>query len=135
DILRALGGFDDDGGWFGDDLDLCWRVHVAGGRVLVAPGARVRHIEALAERRPIDDRRRQQFRRRLRTVLTVYSPLSLVRILPQLAVLHLVEAVFSLLTGRPGQARDVLASWGWNLRRIGSLRRRRAELQTVRKVP
>ncbi|MBK5223747.1 MAG: glycosyltransferase family 2 protein [Acidimicrobiia bacterium] len=135
DILRALGGFDDEAGWFGDDLDLCWRVHVAGGRVLVAPGARVRHIEALAERRPVDDRRRQQFRHRLRTVLTVYRPVSLVRVLPQLAVLHLVEALFSLLTGRPGQARDVLSSWSWNLGRLGSLRQRRAALQAVRKVP
>lgn len=38
-----------------DDVDLCWRAHMAGHRVLVAPDAVLRHAEASArERRPID---------------------------------------------------------------------------------
>ncbi|NEE34156.1 family 2 glycosyl transferase, partial [Streptomyces sp. SID7982] len=38
-----------------DDVDLCWRAHLAGHRVLVAPDAVLRHAEASArERRPID---------------------------------------------------------------------------------
>ena len=135
DLLEAIGGFDDEGSWFGDDLDLCWRAHAAGGRVLVAPAARVRHLEALGERRPVDDRRRLQFRHRLRVLLGAYRPFSLVRVLPQLAVVHLVEAVFSLVTGRPGHARDVVTAWSWNLRRLGSLRQRRAQLDAVRRVP
>src|SRR5208283_4135261 len=32
----------------GEDLDLCWRAQVVGARVLVAPEARVRHLEELA---------------------------------------------------------------------------------------
>ncbi|WP_195210273.1 glycosyltransferase family 2 protein [Actinomarinicola tropica] len=135
DLLDAIGGFDPDGSWFGDDLDLCWRAHVAGGRVLVAPAARVRHLEALGERRPVDDRRRLQFRHRLRAMLGAYRPLSLVRIVPQLLVVHLGEVLFALVTGRPGQARDVASAWTWNLRRLGSLRQRRRALQSVRRVP
>lgn len=135
DLLDAIGGFDPEVSWFGDDLDLCWRAHVAGGRVLVAPAARVRHLEALGERRPVDDRRRLQFRHRLRVMLGAYGRLSVLRIVPQLLVVHLVEVLFSLVTGRPGHARDVVTAWTWNLARLGSLRRRRAVLHTVRQVP
>jgi GT2 family glycosyltransferase len=134
DLLRALGGFDRHTSFFGDDLDLCWRAHVAGARVMVAPAAKVRHIEALAERRAGDDRRRLQFRHRLRAMLTAYRIPTLVLAVPQLLMVHLVEALFALLTGRPGQARDVLTAWSWNLRRMGSLRERRRALHEVRLV-
>ena len=56
DLFAALGGFDRSMTVHGEDLDLCWRAHVAGARVVVAPAARVAHLEALgpapADRRP-----------------------------------------------------------------------------------
>jgi GT2 family glycosyltransferase len=134
DLLRALGGFDPEMSFFGDDLDLCWRSHVAGARVMVAPNARVRHAEALGERHQVDRRRRLQFRHRLRVMLTAYKAPSLLVVIPQLLVVHLIEALFSVLTGRPGQARDVLGSWLWNLRRLRSLIDRRRALKRVRLV-
>ena len=75
DLFAALGGFDAGIDYLGEDLDLCWRAHVAGARVLVVPSAQVRHLEALGLRRDVDDRRRLQARHRLRTVLTCYRPL------------------------------------------------------------
>lgn len=47
DLFDALGGYDDGIDYLGDDLDLCWRAHVLGARVMIAPAARVRHLEAL----------------------------------------------------------------------------------------
>ena len=67
----------------GEDLDLCWRAHVAGARVVVAPAARVGHLEALGRRRPKDDRRRLQTRHRLRALLTCYGPFHLIRGCPR----------------------------------------------------
>ncbi len=67
DLFEALGGFDPGIELLGEDLDLSWRAHVVGARVLVAPGARIAHLEALGDRRPVDDRRRLQMRHRLRT--------------------------------------------------------------------
>ncbi|MFH9297443.1 glycosyltransferase family 2 protein [Streptomyces sp. NPDC017520] len=55
DIYEELGGFDRRLPLMRDDVDLCWRAHLAGHRVLVAPDAVLRHAEASArERRPID---------------------------------------------------------------------------------
>src|SRR5665648_1147278 len=46
DVFDALGGFDPAFGQFRDDLDLCWRAHLAGQRVVVAPRARMREAAA-----------------------------------------------------------------------------------------
>jgi hypothetical protein len=48
DLFDELGGFDPAIVAMGEDLDLCWRAQVVGARVLVAPEARVRHLEELA---------------------------------------------------------------------------------------
>ena len=52
DLFRAIGGFDTAIDFYGDDVDLCWRAHLGGARVVVVPAARGRHREELAERRP-----------------------------------------------------------------------------------
>ncbi len=55
DVFEELGGFDRRLPLMRDDVDLCWRAHAAGHRVLVAPDAVVRHAEAASrERRPVD---------------------------------------------------------------------------------
>lgn len=135
DLFEAIGGFDPAITFLGEDLDLSWRAHIAGARVVVAPNARARHVEALATRRPIDDRRRLQARHRLRSVLTCYGPWHLLRVLPQAAVLTVVEAAYALVAGHVTQARDVIGAWAWNLRRLPSLRRRRRLVRATRVLP
>jgi GT2 family glycosyltransferase len=55
DLFTTLGGFDAGAGVAGEDLDLGWRAHLAGARVVFAPGARVRHLEATdSGRRALD---------------------------------------------------------------------------------
>ncbi|MGW7361191.1 glycosyltransferase [Streptomyces sp. NPDC054802] len=55
DVFEELGGFDRRLPLMRDDVDLCWRAHSAGHRVLIAPDAVLRHAEAAArERRTVD---------------------------------------------------------------------------------
>ncbi|RKN08750.1 glycosyltransferase family 2 protein [Streptomyces radicis] len=55
DVYEQLGGFDKRLPLMRDDVDLCWRAQAAGHRVLIAPGAVLRHAEAASrERRSID---------------------------------------------------------------------------------
>lgn len=42
-IFRKIGGFDPTFLMYGDESDLCWRVWIAGGRIVTIPGARVHH--------------------------------------------------------------------------------------------
>lgn len=132
DLFASLGGYDPAITYLGDDLDLCWRAHVAGARVVVVPAARVQHREELQTRRRVDDRRRLFARHRLRTMLVCYGPIHLVRVLPQAAVFTLIEAVYALAAGRITQSADVLSAWSWNARRFGEIRARRRQLRAVR---
>lgn len=52
DLFRTLEGFDHHLRLHGEDVDLCWRAHQLGARVLVVPAARVRHRQRLQDRRP-----------------------------------------------------------------------------------
>jgi GT2 family glycosyltransferase len=134
DLFAAIGGFDEGIDYYMDDVSLCWRTHVAGARVIVAPEARVRHLEALAGRRPVDDRRRLQTRHRLRVLLSSTSFAGLLVALPKLAVVNLLEVVYTLVVGRSRNARDIVAAWTWNLRRVGELREARQHVHGFRRV-
>jgi hypothetical protein len=52
--FHRLGGFDAEFFMYADEFDLCWRVWLAGGRVVLAPSAHVHHREAMAVS-PADD--------------------------------------------------------------------------------
>jgi hypothetical protein len=135
DLFAEVGGFDEGINYLLDDVSLCWRAHVAGARVIVAPDARVRHLEALSQRRPVDDRRRLESRHRLRMVLSSCSPMGLAVAIPKLAVLNVAEVLYALVVGRTRHARDVAGSWLWNLRRLDELRSARQQVKAFRRVP
>src|SRR5688572_689743 len=148
DLFVTLGGFDEAMHLYGEDLDLSWRAQIAGARVIVAPSARVRHLEALSsgrremppgERTDVEKLRKRlrplQLRHRLRAVCKNYSLFHLVRVLPQVALLAVAETVYGLLTGRVGTARDIAGAWRWNLGRRRELRAARAEVRRIRALP
>jgi len=137
DLFSTLGGFDPVHAPWGQDIDFCWRAHVAGARVVVAPAARVRHraVEPDWRRPPAGDalgQRALSDRHRLRMVLTGYGRLHLLRVLPQMMVLAVAEAVWAVANGQPAKARAALGAWSWNLRRLGDARRARRLIQSRR---
>jgi len=76
DVWDELGGFDPTLPLFRDDLDFCWRVHRAGGRVLVATDAVIHHREASAHgRRNTDVRPHRADREAAVRVLLAHAPL------------------------------------------------------------
>ena len=135
DLFAHLQGFDPGIDLYGEDLDLSWRAHQVGARVLVAPAARVRHREAMLERRPDLEPGRAIARHRFRTMLSCYGRLSLIIVVPLALILTLVEAVLALAAGRPAEARYVVGAWGANLRHPGGVRAMRARVRAVREVP
>jgi GT2 family glycosyltransferase len=145
DLFASLAGFDADMPVFGEDLDLCWRAQVLGARVMVAPAAQVRHLEATADGlRPLrvgreggslrDRVRTLELGHRLRTVLKCYGGFHLVRVLPQIIVLAAVESVYGLLSGRRQAASAIVEAWRWNLTNLGGLWPARRQTQRQRRV-
>jgi GT2 family glycosyltransferase len=151
DLFDELGGFDPAIVAMGEDLDLCWRAQVVGARIIVAPDARVRHLEELAGgSRPIDRSlvaahdddsskhpvtlQELQRRHELLAVFKCYGPFHLIRVVPQIFVLALGEVIVAELAGNRARARAVVRAWRWNLGRLSLVRRQRKELKGHRRL-
>ncbi|MGD0312204.1 MAG: glycosyltransferase [Acidimicrobiales bacterium] len=154
DLFEELEGFDPTIVAMGEDLDLCWRAQVVGARIIVAPDARIRHLEELAggarplerslegleekdaDARPAHPVTLQELQRRheLLAVLKCYGPFHLVRVVPQVLVLAVAEVVVAELAGNRVRARAVVRAWRWNLARLPTTRKQRKELQGHRRL-
>ncbi|MCU1392367.1 MAG: hypothetical protein JWM34_795 [Ilumatobacteraceae bacterium] len=135
DLFRTLDGFDPTTSYYGDDVDLCWRAHLSGARVVVVPAARARHQEMLAVRRPDLPHRLLAARHRVRSVATLTGGLRLPLLLVQMLMLCLLEMVVGLFTGRLGEALASLRATLGLIPRVGSIIRRRREVSALREVP
>jgi GT2 family glycosyltransferase len=135
DLFRELGGFDDAVEFYGEEIDLCWRAHFSGARVVVVPDAKARHRGRLVERRPDLNHELVRARSRMRTLATLTGRS---RILPrsvQLVLLTIAEIAVGLFAGRLGEAlASVRAMVGLVPRTPGLIARRRA-IAPLRRVP
>ena len=120
DLFRSIGGFDPVIEYHGDDVDLCWRAHLSGARVMVVPAARGRHVEALAARRPDLAIAGPAARNRMRTVATLTGAGRLPLILLQLTLMTIFHAAFDLVRGR---LRNAVASLVALVGMLGSRRK------------
>ncbi len=135
DLFRSLGGFDPAVEFYGEDVDLCWRAHLTGARVIVAPDAAVRHRERLVERRPDIGHRAMRSRHRMRAVATLTAGSRLLVRSIQMVLLTLVELLVGLFTGRFGDALSSLRALVGLVPRTGSIVARRRAIRGQRVVP
>lgn len=151
DLAASLEGFDPKLWPHGEDIDFCWRAQIAGARVLVAPAARAAHRSATrrgfrsglagvepdrrARARHRDGIRAAEVRHRVRMVLTNYSPVHLLRVLPQMLLVQLGELAYALVAGRRRVAAAIVGGWGEVLRDVGSVRTARRRVRTLRQFP
>ncbi len=131
DLFTSLGGFDPSLGSENEDLDLCWRAHVAGARIVVNPSTtvRIRPVE------PDSQPSRQMIKNRLRSLLVTSSRWTLVRALPMAVLLIVAEAVGLLFSGKRARAVGALGVIPATISDIKDIRTRRAKLEQLRQVP
>jgi GT2 family glycosyltransferase len=135
-VWQRIGLYDERLG--ADDVDLCWRVRIAGWPVLMTPRARVQHGPDHDDvDRDDDDGRSARYtqdRNALASVLKNYSWLSLLWVLPVGTLLTLIRLVYLCLGRRFEEAYELLAAMGWNITHLGGTLRRRRETQRARSV-
>lgn len=128
DLAQGLKGLDDLLPPVAAGLDFSQRARLAGGRVISVPSSEVYH----------QGRCEQRFRGwreqagRLRAMVTAYSPLTLLWLLPYDFIVSLLDSLANLirLRWRPG-ARHAM-SWLWNLVHLPSLIAARRRFRPVR---
>lgn len=132
DLFATIGGFTDGIPYFGEDIDLCWRAHIAAATVHLCPTAVVAHRGRFDQRRTAENRERLELRHESRTMLSNYEPFRLLRVLPVVVLLSLVDLLGSVVLGRFRRAGDIVASWAWNVWNLPSLLRARSRVKRSR---
>ena len=139
DAWQRVGLFDERLDVSHEGLDLCWRVRMAGFRVLMTPLARVRHRQtSVVERRRDRDRRADRYyedRAALASMLKNYGLPNLLWLLPLTFLLGLARLVVLGLSRRFDEAYDLVSAWGWNALHLPGTLRRRFRAQRARTVP
>jgi GT2 family glycosyltransferase len=128
DTFQALGGFTNELFMYQEDVELSWRAHLSGLRVVVDPGANVFH-EYEFGRHPAKIALLE--RNRLIFVLTSYSLRLLFLLGPLLVV---VELAMLLLSAKRRWFRGKVGGWWWCLRHVRWLARHRRETKSLRRV-
>jgi GT2 family glycosyltransferase len=128
ETFRELGGFTGELFMYQEDVELSWRAHLHGLRVVVDPGADVFH-EYDFGRHPTKIALLE--RNRLIFVVTGYSGRLLLLLGP---VLVLGELAMLALAARRGWFRGKLGGWWWLARHARWLARHRRETQRLRTV-
>jgi len=141
DVFDQVGGFDPAFGAFRDDLDLSWRAHLAGHRVVVVPKARMREAAASANGQRSGGpsalaARRADARHGRQVALARCSPYAVPFLALWIALAALGSAALLLILKRPQRAWVELSGLGplltpwrpmsarWRSRGARSIRRR-----------
>ncbi|MCB1255784.1 MAG: glycosyltransferase [Microthrixaceae bacterium] len=135
DLFATLGGFDEDIPFFGEEIDLCWRAHVAGASVEYCPSAVVAHRERFEQRRPLENRQTLEIRHHARVMLKNYSIGRLLLVVPMAFLLSVVDLVASAVLGHFRRSGDIATAWVWNLVHTPSLVGARRRTRKARTVP
>ncbi|HEX9890279.1 MAG TPA: glycosyltransferase family 2 protein [Nitriliruptorales bacterium] len=137
DVFEELGRFDRRYHLFRDDLDLCWRAHLAGYDVEVVPDAAARHAAAATNYHRLGQTafigpRYFAERNTLATLLKLYSARRLALVLPLYLLVGLLKVIGFLATRRVSDAWQTVRAWAWNVTNLGSTRRHRRRAQARR---
>lgn len=135
DLFRTLSGFDPAVEFHGDDVDLCWRAHFSGARVIVVPAARVRHRGALEQRRPDLNHRVLRARHRMRSVATLTGIGRLPLRSIELVFVTFAEMIVGLFTGRFQEAWASMRALIGLIPRTPAIIARRLRVSSLRSVP
>ena len=135
DLFRRLGGFESSIDFHGENLDLCWRAHMAGARVLIVPAAVARHHRRFADRRPDLVSDHQAETNRISTVLSLTGAARLPLVIVGILALSIASAAVALVRGRPRIAGGRLLAPLLALGDVMSILRRRRAVRPIREVP
>lgn len=130
-VLKDVGLFDETLWLYHEDLDLGWRILLAGYRNVLAPKSVVRHTYEFS--RSVSKWYWME-RNRLAVLLKNYHALTILLLVPQLVIADLSLFVFAL---KGGYWKEKLRAWAWFFRPQAwvFIIRGRQEIARIRRVP
>lgn len=135
DVFREVSGFAPNVPFLGEELDLCWRVHLLGARVVVNPAAVARHRGAFATRANLVHEEASRQRHRVRTALSCVSAGRLPLLVVRLVLGALLDVVLETANGRYQDGLASAKAVAGVFVDIPLIAGRRRELRALRRVP
>lgn len=135
-VIEEIGAYDPKFFTLADDIDLCWRAHLAGYKVVVEPAAVLYH-RVSATLGTVFRRSQKRFmseRNTLRMLIKNYSLATLVRVLPLYFGQLLAESFFLLVTRRMRMVEAYGRALAWNLSNFADTWRLHVAIQKMRTV-
>ncbi|MFQ5602926.1 MAG: glycosyltransferase family 2 protein [bacterium] len=131
--LEAVGYFDEDFFAHMEEIDLCWRLHLAGYRVAAAPEAVVYHSGAATLRSDSLQKAYLNHRNNLILLLKNYAMGSLLWVLPLRILFECLTLVFALVKGDFVRLRAVTWALLYVFTHLPKILRKRPLVQKLRK--
>jgi len=132
-VLSEIGLFDEDFFAHMEEIDLHWRMHLAGCRVDIVPRSRIRHLSGWTLPPDRYLKKYLNHRNNLLMIFANYSAGSLIRIFPVRLFLEYVSALYALLKGDWKRFGAVFASQFYFFTHLPSVLRKHRRHQTLRK--
>jgi GT2 family glycosyltransferase len=129
DVLDMIGGFDDDYFMYHDDVDLSWRIRLAGYRIMLSRKSKVYHKYEF--KRQTKSKFFNLERNRQTTLLKNYGLKSLILAFPAFVITELCIYAYSVLSG---SFIDKLKSNLYILGNLGMILKKRSVIQKFRKI-
>lgn len=133
EVFEDLGGFDDDFFAHMEEIDLQWRMQLAGWRIVVEPKSVVYHLGGGTL--PASSRKIfLNHRNNLAMLFKCASPMQRAVVAVVRPVTDMLEALVNLVTLHPHRAWAIVRAWGEFIARHGVLSRKRKAVQRTKKV-
>jgi len=130
--LQMTGLLDEDFFAHMEEIDLCWRLHLAGYRVRVVPASIVRHQSGSTLQQQAPQKVYLNHRNSLTMLLKNYGGLSLLRIFPLRLLFELMAGVYYVAKVDIKSAAAVMRAFCAVLWRLPAILRKRARIQQWR---
>ena len=133
EVFEALGGFDDDFFAHMEEIDLQWRMQLAGWRIVVEPQSVVYHLGGGTL--PASSRKIfLNHRNNLAMLFKCASPMQRAVVAMVRPMTDMLEALVNLVTLHPHRAWAIVRAWGEFIAWHGTLSRKRKAVVRTKKV-
>lgn len=131
DVLRRTGLFDEEYFMYAEELDLCWRINLIGGKIGFAPSSKVYHLGNYSIRKEKSSLNKEFLvhRNTLLTFLKNSSHEALKKLLPMRIIFELANSIIYPSTFPP-----IFKSFYWIIRNVGAVKKKRRAIQSIRKA-
>lgn len=141
DLFKKIGGFDPTFRLYGEDMDICWRVHLLGFKIKPTYKAKFRHDSFCAQKEngkfvTTYGRRYLVERQVINKLFKYYRLSTLWWLLPKFIFYYLAESLFFLIIRLDWRMffSVYVKAIIWNLGQIKNISRNRKYIQKIRKV-